>query len=528
MHLTFCYDEFIVLVSLVFSAFIFLLCFQANYMYAPGQNLLNMNQNLHNMYGTKPINIEHSPPFNHYTMVALDYKIPPQNNNIPHQFGGYFPQGGNSALIHNFVSPLTEKQSLNNVYSKQVTENKDQGTNKHISTAINQNYESNKDVPSSNAQIQERNNDLNTQFQERNNDVPNSSVQFQERNTVIPNSIAQFQERNKDFPLSNAQFQERIKDVPNSIAQFQERNDDVPITDIKIQERNRHDPILKNQNEPLVVLKKKSIQFKKLNGMFSCDLCEYSSQKVSSVKSHRMVHTGEKPFKCDLCSKCFRQKEHLKNHRMTHTKEKLFFCNECKYSCAVRSKMDQHNLIHKGIKPYVCTKCDYRCRTPFVMKNHIAKCGNAKTKCNMCNKTFTNAGALAIHKLKHLNDLKFSCNICAYATKVRVRFKLHLSKEHPKDTVYVCRSCNFTCLKKLKFKAHKSAHNEWFKCDSCPYSSYAKNSLKKHVIEFKDDAMHNNSTSDKVNYMNKYFKLTILLARSKTLPESKKKVKKTP
>lgn len=425
-------------------------------MYAPGQNLLNINQNLH-MYGTKPIHIEQNLSFNHYTMGALDCKIPPQNYSIPHQFGEYYPQGGNSSLIHNFVSPLTEKHNLVNDYSKQIAHSQNQETNKHISSAIIQSI---KDVS---------------------------------------RSIAQFQERNKDFPSLTTQFKERCNDVPNSIPQFQERIENVPIANIQILERNKHVPIL-NQNEPLVVLKNKTIQFKKINGLFCCDLCEYSSQKVSSVKSHRMIHTGEKPFQCDLCSKSFRQKEHLKNHRMTHTKEKLFFCNECKYSCAVRSKMDQHNLIHKGIKPYVCTKCDYRCRTPFVMKNHIAKCGNAKTKCNMCNKTFTKAGALAIHKLKHSNDSKFSCNICAYTTKQYVRFKLHLSKEHPKDTIYVCRLCNFTCLKKLEFKIHRATHDDgrkWYKCDSCPYSSNDKISLKNHIIEFKNDTMHN-STSNKV------------------------------
>ena len=54
-----------------------------------------------------------------------------------------------------------------------------------------------------------------------------------------------------------------------------------------------------------------------------CEICDRKFSCPASLKRHKSIHTGEKPFKCDTCGKGFSQMEYLKLHTMNHTGEKL-------------------------------------------------------------------------------------------------------------------------------------------------------------------------------------------------------------
>jgi len=64
------------------------------------------------------------------------------------------------------------------------------------------------------------------------------------------------------------------------------------------------------------------------NKCYKCQLCSFSSQHNSNLKTHMLVHTGERPFKCQLCSFSTSQKGNIKTHnRVVHTDEKPFKCS---------------------------------------------------------------------------------------------------------------------------------------------------------------------------------------------------------
>lgn len=68
---------------------------------------------------------------------------------------------------------------------------------------------------------------------------------------------------------------------------------------------------------------------RKLERMFTCDICDRSFGYKHVLQKHQRIHSGEKPFECKECSKRFTQEHHLKTHMRTHTGERPYACDLC-------------------------------------------------------------------------------------------------------------------------------------------------------------------------------------------------------
>ncbi|XP_060518409.1 zinc finger protein 26-like [Cylas formicarius] len=78
----------------------------------------------------------------------------------------------------------------------------------------------------------------------------------------------------------------------------------------------------------------------------SCSICELPQRNAKDLKTHMLIHTGEKPCVCEICGKSFRQPPHLTIHMYQHTGKKPHKCEVCGKSFTFRCNMVSHLRIH--------------------------------------------------------------------------------------------------------------------------------------------------------------------------------------
>ncbi|CAG2109329.1 unnamed protein product, partial [Medioppia subpectinata] len=88
-------------------------------------------------------------------------------------------------------------------------------------------------------------------------------------------------------------------------------------------------------------------------GLFTCDQCDKTFSKQSSLARHKYEHSGQRPHKCDVCNKAFKHKHHLTEHKRLHSGEKPFQCKKCLKRFSHSGSYSQHmNHRYSYCKPY--------------------------------------------------------------------------------------------------------------------------------------------------------------------------------
>ncbi|XP_075676758.1 Zn finger homeodomain 1 isoform X3 [Dermatophagoides pteronyssinus] len=101
---------------------------------------------------------------------------------------------------------------------------------------------------------------------------------------------------------------------------------------------------LSNQNSP---------DNNQSEGLFTCDQCDKTFSKPSSLARHKYEHSGQRPHKCDVCNKAFKHKHHLTEHKRLHSGEKPFQCTKCLKRFSHSGSYSQHmNHRYSYCKPY--------------------------------------------------------------------------------------------------------------------------------------------------------------------------------
>lgn len=208
----------------------------------------------------------------------------------------------------------------------------------------------------------------------------------------------------------------------------------------------------------------------------SCDICEYRTNQRYRIRSHLERCHMEKPkqppatpFICDICGSKISTAPSLKIHKRIHAGIKPFPCliESCDRRFSTTGPLTIHMRRHLGQKPYKCDKCSatFYCRYNLTSHNRNIHSDIRPFACDQCDRTFKNKYNLKMHQLIHSDKLNFQCDICGQSFRTARPLKMHMNVHldiHP----YPCRVCeriafhNTTARQAHEKTCNKSAVNK--------------------------------------------------------------------
>ncbi|XP_077283337.1 uncharacterized protein LOC143909293 [Arctopsyche grandis] len=164
------------------------------------------------------------------------------------------------------------------------------------------------------------------------------------------------------------------------------------------------------------------------------------------------THPARKRSACGTCGKMVTTK-HLKRHTSTHSKARKFKCGVCKDTITDK---DQHKLLHLNDKNF---------------------------KCDVCDKWFFYKHQLNAHQRSHVGMKKFSCDMCGRKCESASKVRKHIRAVHLKIKTHQCSACGKLLTDQQSYKDHMKIHSDYcpYICDYCSRGFKHRNSIIGHI-----------------------------------------------
>ena len=108
----------------------------------------------------------------------------------------------------------------------------------------------------------------------------------------------------------------------------------------------------------------------------------------------------------------------------------IYKCQECNKNFISEEKLERHGKTHLEGGGFPCGKCTKSFLTQKKLRKHMLSHMELTNKCDVCEKSFLNMGALTLHKNIHLDQKPFKCESCGKDFSQKGNLKTHMLRHH--------------------------------------------------------------------------------------------------
>lgn len=229
------------------------------------------------------------------------------------------------------------------------------------------------------------------------------------------------------------------------------------------------------------------------NLQFQCRTCNKEFDDLSEIVAHMGAHI-KTTNQCSLCLHSSSSKKDLHIHYTTaHPGVDRSICLICNKKYSDPGALAKHTMVHTGERPYYCPFCFMTFGLKCSQVVHIRRHTNYRPyKCQYCPKKFFNSGEIRKHSRVHTGEKPHKCTICKTSFTMRETWTNHL-KTHNKFNMK-CHHCPMSFNDRKSLETHMSTHSgvKPFKCPLCTETNFHLGSLQRHIISVHIDNLDTN------------------------------------